>query len=70
MRGLFPDKDLARALACKVFGPPKPVPSSSSPANVSPSSTLGSMDTCWCGRARDHDFPGRDEGAPHPRYPD
>ena len=22
---------------------------------------------CWCGGAQNHDWPGRDEGAPHPR---
>ncbi|MGW1966375.1 hypothetical protein ACWCPD_39680 [Streptomyces sp. NPDC001935] len=28
---------------------------------------LGSFDICWCGLAKGHRWPGRDEGAPHPR---
>jgi hypothetical protein len=31
--------------------------------------SIGGED-CWCGRPRDHDWLGKDEGAPHPRYPD
>ena len=27
------------------------------------------MDLCWCGQAKDHDWPGKDDGGPHPRYP-
>lgn len=22
---------------------------------------------CWCGEAKNHEWPGREEGAPHPR---
>ena len=22
---------------------------------------------CWCGELRDHDWPGKDDGKPHPR---
>lgn len=22
---------------------------------------------CWCGEPKDHDWPGKDDGAPHPR---
>lgn len=25
--------------------------------------------TCWCGQERDHDWPGKDDGTPHPRRP-
>lgn len=28
---------------------------------------IGSMEHCWCGDYRGHDWPGRDEGKPHPR---
>lgn len=30
-------------------------------------STLGSMDVCWCGEPRNHDWPGKTEGERHPR---
>ncbi|MEV7871481.1 hypothetical protein AB0P17_36525 [Streptomyces sp. NPDC088124] len=32
-----------------------------------PSATLGTRETCWCGEAHGHDWPGRADGAPHPR---
>ena len=28
---------------------------------------IGHGTTCWCGEPMGHDWPGRDEGAPHPR---
>lgn len=28
-----------------------------------------SQDECWCGRPNNHDWMGKDFGAPHPRYP-
>ena len=28
---------------------------------------IGTFDVCWCGQARDHDWPGKDSGQPHPR---
>ncbi len=24
---------------------------------------------CWCGETQGHDWPGKDDGAPHPRHP-
>ena len=29
--------------------------------------TIGSTQHCWCGKRWEHDWPGRDDGAPHPR---
>ncbi|MFJ4365094.1 hypothetical protein ACIP4S_13175 [Streptomyces chartreusis] len=29
--------------------------------------TLGSGDHCWCGLPKLHDWPGKDDGVPHPR---
>lgn len=31
---------------------------------------MANLDNCWCGRPVNHDWLGKDEGAPHPRYPD
>jgi hypothetical protein len=31
---------------------------------------LGAGDRCWCGEERNHDWPGKDAGAPHPREED
>lgn len=31
-----------------------------------PLPTLGSGDHCWCGLPKNHDWPGRDDGQPHP----
>ena len=28
---------------------------------------LGTFTDCWCGLPRDHDWPGKDAGHPHPR---
>lgn len=67
-RGLFPMRDLTRALAERVFGPAKRQPSSSSPAVVGGDETIGSG-RCWCGQEHNHDWPGKEIGAAHPRYP-
>lgn len=32
-----------------------------------PIASTGSMHYCWCGEPMGHDWPGRDEGLPHPR---
>lgn len=29
--------------------------------------TLGSGDDCWCGLPKRHDWPGKNDGIPHPR---
>lgn len=68
MRGLFPDKDLKAALDDETFGKAKQRPSSASPATAPPA--IGRTQTCWCGRPFDHDWPSKNDGAPHPRYPD
>ncbi|MFJ2178915.1 hypothetical protein ACIOHE_39230 [Streptomyces sp. NPDC087851] len=31
------------------------------------SATLGTRGACWCGEPYGHDWPGRADGAPHPR---
>jgi hypothetical protein len=67
--GLDPERDLARALnECsdiKPYRKPKP----GGRANIGYRETIA-MDLCWCGREKDHDWTGREDGAPHPRYPD
>lgn len=35
-------------------------------AHVGPTDTIA-MDGCWCGEPNGHDWPGKAEGAPHPR---
>jgi hypothetical protein len=31
-----------------------------------PGYPIGSLEHCWCGDMRDHDWPGKDVGAAHP----
>lgn len=33
---------------------------------VYPRDTIGDLDSCWCGDSLDHDWPGKQTGAPHP----
>lgn len=40
--------------------PPRPWHASETPE------PFGSLD-CWCGELLGHDWPGKDDGAPHPR---
>jgi len=68
MRGLFPEKDLPRALGVKVFGEPKAQAQINSPDKAGP--TIARDKTCWCGRPYPHDWLGQEDGAAHPRYPD
>ena len=35
-------------------------------AHVGPGETIAG-DGCWCGEPNGHDWPGKDEGAPHPK---
>jgi hypothetical protein len=28
---------------------------------------IGSLEVCWCGKTSHHDWPGKEQGAPHPR---
>ena len=65
MRSLFPEKDLLRALAEKVFGPSKQ--SIGKTEKTDPA--IGQSD-CWCGRPQNHDWPMKEIGAAHPRYPE
>lgn len=37
------------------------------PSSADWSLALGSGKHCWCGRERDHDWPGKTDGVPHPR---
>jgi hypothetical protein len=32
-----------------------------------PQETLGSRDVCWCGAPQNHNWPGREDGSPHPK---
>ena len=34
-----------------------------------PGYPIGSVDHCWCGALRNHDWPGKDSDAPHPPPP-
>lgn len=34
--------------------------------HVYPSDTIGDVEHCWCGDLLDHDWAGKDKGAPHP----
>ncbi|MER5754372.1 hypothetical protein [Streptomyces sp. NPDC002088] len=29
--------------------------------------TFGELARCWCGEPSNHDWPGREDGAPHPK---
>lgn len=71
MRGLYPYLDLPRALAAKVrsLTPSRHQYPRRPPDPSEKTETIGSPD-CWCGRPQNHDWVGRGEGAPHPRYPD
>ncbi|MEV4974425.1 hypothetical protein [Streptomyces scopuliridis] len=37
------------------------------PATRAPETVLGLREICWCGEPSGHDWPGRDDGTPHPR---
>lgn len=70
---LDPLKDLARALGEQADLPVRkwhedPRPGGS--ASVGPNDTIGSLELCWCGRPSGHDFAGKQDRAPHPRYPE
>lgn len=67
MKGLFPEQDMKRALDYKTFGPTKPSSAVSSPETCGP--VIG-MSLCWCGREKGHDWLGKEDGDPHPRYPE
>ena len=72
MPELDPLKDLARALAELADLPVRKRKHEFKPggsANVGPMETIAGPH-CWCGRPNGHDWVGRDDGAPHPRYPD
>lgn len=32
--------------------------------------TIGVLEDCWCGRPKGHDWLGKEDKAPHPRYPE
>lgn len=44
-----------------------PSPPHGGSRTVSPDQTLGTLSECWCGLPREHDWPGKDAGRPHPR---
>lgn len=69
MRGLFPEVDLGRALRRLTDDPPRPRPAQGNPAWVKAADVLGQFGGCWCGQPRNHDWPGKDDGAAHPPYP-
>jgi hypothetical protein len=66
MRGLFPETDLYRALREAERGPSRKTLAPGS--TFDPGPAIGGLD-CWCGQSQDHDWPMKDQGAPHPRYP-
>jgi hypothetical protein len=47
----------------------RPRPLTDDQRRVAAMQALGSLGTwdCWCGMERDHDWPGKDDGKPHPR---
>lgn len=67
MAELNPLRDLAAALAEQSDLPrfPRKVPGRR--PSIGP--VIAVPDDCWCGRPIDHDWVGREDGAPHPRYP-
>jgi hypothetical protein len=69
VRGLFPEVDLGRALRRLTDDPPKS--SEGGPGGVVhvPWSSMIGGRGCWCGQPYGHDWPGKDDGAPHPPYP-
>lgn len=61
-------KDLVRLLAEQSdarFRKQNPPPGGSKNVDFS----IGG-DDCWCGRPSNHDWPGKEDRAPHPKYPD
>jgi hypothetical protein len=64
-RGLFPERDLTRALAEETFGPSKPSPAPGSAKIEDP--VLANPGACWCGKDKQHTWPGMEDGVPHPR---
>lgn len=46
--------------------PVRPLKKKGGTQNVWPSQTLGDTEHCWCGDLIDHEWPGKDKGAPHP----
>lgn len=69
MRGLFPLTDLTRALRRLTDDPPKAAEAGpGGDAYVAATETLGGGG-CWCGQHYGHDWPGKADGAAHPRYP-
>jgi hypothetical protein len=64
--------DLVRELNDQADFPTKPFPKRAEPggsASVGPNDTIANLGACWCGQENGHDWPGKDDGAPHPRYP-
>ena len=58
--------DLVRILNEQAGFPPRPDLRGGS-ANAGP--VIAVLDSCWCGQHYRHDWPGKEDGAPHPRYP-
>lgn len=46
--------------------PARPLKKRHGVQHVFPSDTLGDEEHCWCGELLDHDWAGKDKGAPHP----
>lgn len=64
---LDPERDLVRTLNEKARPSRKRAGPGGSKDN---SPTIAMNEGCWCGRPWNHAYPGKDEGAPHPRYPE
>lgn len=65
---LDPLKDLARSLA-ELSDLPRFKPRVPAGGSASQFETIA-LDACWCGRHNGHDWIGREDGSPHPRYPE
>src|SRR5215831_2740068 len=48
------------------YAPVRPLKKPPGAQYVHPADTLGDLEHCWCGDLVDHDWPGKDHGAPHP----
>lgn len=66
---LHPERDLVRALNEKAFGPDRERPGRGGVKHVGGEDTdrMASLHHCWCGQVTDHGWPGKADGAPHPR---
>jgi hypothetical protein len=73
MKELHPEHDLANALIDQGIGRNRRQrPTRGGSVSVTPQDTdrISNLGNCWCGRPKDHDWVGKEDHAPHPRYPE